>query len=66
MTMKQVNKEFVEMYYGNWESFKAARKAAYLKVQYEWSCYIDSLNKEGKLTDRQYHNSILPMTGRIY
>lgn len=66
MTMKQVNKEFVETYYGCWEKFKEARKKDYCKVQYEWSCYIDELVKDGILTPRQWHNAYLPETGRIY
>lgn len=40
--------------YGGREAFNKAKKDDYLAVQFEWSCYKDSLCKSGEITQRQY------------
>jgi hypothetical protein len=45
-----------EMYDGNYTAYLRARKQDYCKVQFEWSCWIDSLCKNGEITQKQYDN----------
>lgn len=55
MTLKR---RFInECYNGNYKNYLKARKADYCKVQFEWSCFIDSLCKNGEITLRQYENA---------
>lgn len=55
MTLKR---RFINEYYnGNYKAYLRARKADYCKVQFEWSCFIDSLCKNGEITQRQYDNA---------
>ena len=58
MTIKEIKRAFIETYY-NWDrgAYKKARNADYCKVQFEWSCYIDLLCKNGEITQRQYDNA---------
>lgn len=53
MTRKQAIDNLIEMYGGR-EAFNEAKKDDYLAVQFEWSCYKDSLCKSGEITQRQY------------
>lgn len=46
-----------EMYNGNYAAYLRARKQDYCKVQFEWSCWIDSLCKNGEITQKQYGNA---------
>lgn len=46
-----------EMYNGNYAAYLRARKQDYCKVQFEWSCWIDSLCKNGEITQKQYDNA---------
>lgn len=55
-TMSQVYKDFMAMY----KDYDGAMKKDYLKVQYEFSVYIDNLNKSGVITDKQAQNAIVP------
>lgn len=51
-----IKKAFIEAYYnGDRRAYLKARKADYCKVQFEWSCFIDSLCKSGEITQRQYN-----------
>ena len=50
-----IKKAFIEAYYnGDRGAYLKARKADYYMVQFEWSCFIDSLCKSGEITQRQY------------
>ena len=45
MTIKRM---FInEVYGGDYKKYLKARKDDYCKVQFEWSCFIDSLCKSG-------------------
>lgn len=52
MTLKR--KFIKDCYNGDYKAYLRARKDDYCKVQFEWSCYIDSLCKSGKITYKQY------------
>ena len=56
MTAKQVHKDFKNLY-GN---YKQELKNDYCKVQFDFMCYIDGLNKDGILTDNQTSRIQLP------
>jgi len=45
-----------EVYNGNNKAYLRARKADCCKVQFEWSCWIDGLCKDGQITQKQYDN----------
>lgn len=45
------------VYNGDYRAYRKARNNDYCKVQFEWSCFIDSLCKEGEITQRQYDNA---------
>ena len=47
-----------EVYRGNKSKYNKERKADYCKVQFEWSCWIDSLCKNGEITVKQYENAV--------
>lgn len=55
MTAREVKKEFIRMYYGNRGYYNAARRKDYCKVQFEWSCFIDGLCKDGVISQYQYN-----------
>lgn len=46
-----------EIYGGDRSKYTRERKADYYKVQFEWSCWIDSLCKDGEITSKQYENA---------
>lgn len=53
-----LNRRFInEVYNGDYGAYRRARKDDYCKVQFEWSCFIDSLCKNGEITQRQYENA---------
>lgn len=55
MTLKR---RFInEVYNGDYKAYLRARKEDYCKVQFEWSCYIDNLCKDGQITEKQYFNA---------
>jgi len=55
MTLKR---RFInEIYGGNYQMYLRERKADYHKVHFEWSCYIDSLCKNGEISQRKYDNA---------
>lgn len=45
------------VYNGDYGAYRKARNADYCKVQFEWSCFIDSLCKDGEITQRKYENA---------
>lgn len=46
------------VYGGSYGAYRKARNDDYCKVQFEWSCFVDSLCKAGEITQRQYENAI--------
>lgn len=55
MRIIDIKKAFIEACYnGDRGAYLKARRADYCKVQFEWSCFIDSLCKSGEITQRQY------------
>lgn len=55
MKIKEIKKAFIETYYnGDRGAYLKARKADYCKVQFEWSCFVDSLCKSREITQWQY------------
>lgn len=54
MTLPEVKRLFINEFYGNESAFRKAKKDDYCKVQFEWSCFIDSLCKDGEITQKQY------------
>lgn len=42
---------------GNYKAYLKARRDDYLKVQFEWSCWIDMLCKSGEITQKQYEQA---------
>lgn len=55
MTLKR---RFInECYNGNYKAYLQARKSDYCKVQLDWSCWIDSLCKNGEITQQQYNRA---------
>lgn len=45
------------VYNGDYGAYLKARNDDYCKVQFEWSCFIDSLCKAREITQRQYDNA---------
>lgn len=54
MTAREVKQEFINLFYGTRGKYLSARRKDYYAVQYEWSCFIDSLCKDGVITQYQY------------
>lgn len=56
MTLKR---RFInECYNGDMGAYKRARKDDYCKVQFEWTCWMDSLLKNGEITEKQWNNEV--------
>lgn len=56
MTLKRM---FInDVYGGDYKRYLRERKADYCKVQFEWTCYIDSLCKDGQITQKQYDRAV--------
>ena len=53
MTLKQVRKNFKEYN----ADFIKDNKRDKIKVNFEYSCYLDSLCKNGEITQKQYNNA---------
>lgn len=64
MTKEQASKLFVESHYEDNRNLRAALKADRLAVQFEWSCYIDSLCRDGEITMKQYESWTFPWPNR--
>ena len=41
-------------------NFKAALKADYIAVKFEWDCFTDCLCKGGQITEKQYNTWLFP------
>ena len=55
MTIKRM---FInEVYGGDYKKYLKARKDDYCRVQFEWSCFIDSLCKGEAITLKQYERA---------
>lgn len=55
MKTKEIKSLFILYYFGGDEkAYRKARRNDYCKVQFEWSCFIDSLCKNGEITPKQY------------
>lgn len=53
-----IKKAFIEAYYnGDRKAYQNARKDDYCKVQFEWSCFVDSLCRDGEITQKQYNRA---------
>lgn len=57
MVKDTLKRKFInEVYGGDYKRYLRARKDDYCKVQFEWSCYIDSCCKGGEITQQQYES----------
>lgn len=54
MKQADIKRLFISEFYGTIAAYRAARKADYCKVQFEWSCFIDGLCRDGVITQAQY------------
>lgn len=57
MTLREAKREFICNYYKTQDAYRRARKADYCQVQFEWSCYMDSLCKDGLITQKQWERA---------
>lgn len=56
---KSIRQRFIdEVFDGDYKAYKAARISDYLKVQFEWSCWIDALCKSGEITQKQHEQAM--------
>ena len=46
-----------EVFDGDYKAYLKARQDDYCKVQFEWSCWIDALCKDGEITQKQYEQA---------
>lgn len=53
MTKQQAFKQFTELYYEDRYNLQRAVDQDYCKVQLEWSGFVDNLNRDGEITDKQ-------------
>ena len=57
MKIATLKRRFInEMYDGDYGAYLKARKQDYCKVQFEWSCWMDSLCRNSEITLKQYEN----------
>ena len=57
MKTADIKKTFISEFYGTRGNYLKARKDDYCKVQLEWAFYIDSLCRDGEITEKQYNNA---------
>lgn len=56
---KNLKTRFIEeVYNGDKAAYLKARKDDYCKVQFEFACWMDTLHKDGEITDAQWNNTI--------
>lgn len=56
---KTLKRRFIdEVFDGNYKAYLKARREDYCKVQFEWSCWIDALCKDGEITQKQYEQTL--------
>lgn len=60
MTKKEANDLFIKEVYGDIKNFRKAKKDDYCAVQFSWSCFMDALNRNGDITDKQLYEIQLP------
>lgn len=46
-----------DCYGGDYKKYLKSRIEDYCKVQFEWTCYIDTLCKNGVITQKQYERA---------
>ena len=57
MTKQQAYSNYREIILNSYKSMRAYKKAfSSCDLRYDWSCYVDSLNKDGLITDNQVNN----------
>ena len=50
-----LKKQFIaDCYDGDRKKYLRARREDYCKVQFQWTCYIDALCKDGIITQQQF------------
>lgn len=47
-----------EVYGGVYKNYLRDRRNDYCRVQFIWSCWIDSLCRDGEISQKQYGNEI--------
>lgn len=47
-----------EVYGGVYKNYLRDRRNDYCRVQFIWSCWIDSLCRDGEISQKQYENEI--------
>lgn len=58
MTAREAKRQFImDVYGGDMNRYKAERRADYCKVQFEWTCYMDGLCKDGIISERVWDNA---------
>lgn len=56
---KTLRRRFIdEAFGGDYKAYLRARQDDYCKVQFEWSCRMDALCKNGEITQAQYEQAI--------
>lgn len=58
MTPIEIKHLFILECYGTMKAYKKARRKDYYKVQFEWSCFIDNLCRDGIITQIEYEKAI--------
>lgn len=46
-----------EVYDGDYTAYRRARKDDYCKAQFEWACWVDTLCKDGQITQKEYERA---------
>lgn len=53
MTLKE--RFIAEIYEGNCKAYLRERRADYCKVQFKWTCFLDTLCKDGQITQEEFN-----------
>ena len=59
MTQAETKARFIAEYYGSAAAYKQARKADKIAVTMAFSLFLDNLQRNGEITDKQYNNYVL-------
>lgn len=52
---KTLKRRFInEVYEGDYKKYLQARRGDYCKVQYQWTCWMDALCKEGEISQKAW------------
>lgn len=57
MTLRETKRLFIQEYYGTEKAYRKARKEDYCRVQFNWTCFMDSLCKQGLITEKQWNKA---------